>query len=55
MKVDRKQPIAMIGNGTSRNEYSFTYIFPAPGNFTISTSIEYRNSQIKNLPPRQTE
>ncbi len=50
IKVDRKQPIAMIGNSTSRNEYIFTYTFPAPGNFTISTSIEFRNGQIKNLP-----
>ncbi|GHB77978.1 hypothetical protein [Persicitalea jodogahamensis] len=43
IEVARKTPIANIGNGTSRNEYVFTYTFPAPGTFTISTSIINRN------------
>jgi gliding motility-associated-like protein len=53
--VPRKTPVPNIGNGTTQNEYIFTYTFPAPGNFTISTSIEYRNFGIKNLPPPSSE
>ena len=49
IEVSRKQPIVNIGNGTSRNEYVFTYTFPAPGNFIISTSIINRNANIDNL------
>ena len=47
--VPRKQPIPNIGNGTTKNEYVFTYTFSAPGTFTISTSIYARNRGIDNL------
>lgn len=47
--VNRKVPYPNIGNGTTRNEYTFTYTFPAPGRFDISTSIINRNFGICNL------
>jgi gliding motility-associated-like protein len=49
IEVNRKVPYPNIGNGTTRNEYIFTYTFPAPGRFTISTSITNRNYNICNL------
>ncbi len=48
INVLRKTPIPNIGNGTTKNEYIFTYTFPAPGTFTISTAVVVRNKDIKN-------
>ena len=49
INVNRKVPYPNIGNGTTKNEYVFTYTFPAPGRFVISTSISKRNGDICNL------
>lgn len=54
-KVPRKMPIADIGNNTTRNEYTFTYTFPAPGRFEISTNLDKRNNNILNIGPPPTQ
>jgi gliding motility-associated-like protein len=53
--VPRKVPIADIGNNTTRNEYTFTYTFPAPGRFTISTNLDKRNNNVLNIGPPPTQ
>ncbi|TDB68888.1 T9SS type B sorting domain-containing protein [Arundinibacter roseus] len=53
--VPRLLPIAEIGNNTSRNEYTFTYTFPAPGRFDISVNLDKRNNNVLNIGPPPTQ
>lgn len=53
--VPRKLPITDIGNNTSRNEYTFTYTFPAPGRFSISVNLDKRNNNVLNIGPPPTQ
>ena len=44
-----------IGNNTTINIYTFTYTFPAPGRFEISTNLDKRNNNILNIGPAPTQ
>ncbi len=55
ISVPRKQPIANIGNNTTKNEYIFIYTFPAPGRFNISTNLDNRNNNVLNIGPKPTQ
>lgn len=44
-----------IGNNTTINIYTFTYTFPAPGRFEITTNLDKRNNNILNIGPAPTQ